>query len=496
MELVRKSIPYYDVILDNISVYEESADAIVPDAFPDIGRLVYAGGIASIKDQSPQNDRLLVSGAVAVTVLYQPEPEGHLQRLEIPLSFAYIEEAKGVTADSLCFVRCHVAGVNARAVNSRKVSVTAKLCFETAVYQPATLQYTEQVDGGELPLEILYDTQELTLLQQVCCDSFPVLDDIEWSGAEGLELLHTDCCLKQNECRSMNGRLFLRGEAALQLLLQDDAGMLQQVSKSIPFTQMLDIPDLKEGQSATVRLAVRNLDCVLSASGVLSAGIGVQAAVLWDETHTLQTIRDLYQTQYALNVQAGPVQVHECALCGDFTAEGMENVPLGMKASQYLGAKAVCTELQGSPDSLRAKVAAEILYYDDQDSLYQLNRMLEIPLRTNGLPPAASLCDLDLQVSLTPAGEDSANLHFAVCGSMVSRPAASFSDVTDVQTGAARTPASGGVTLILRRTAEGEDLWELAKQYATTVAAIRAANHLAEGQTAAGDAMLLIPMES
>ena len=40
MELVRKSIPCFDVILDNVSACEESTEAIVPNAFPDIARIV------------------------------------------------------------------------------------------------------------------------------------------------------------------------------------------------------------------------------------------------------------------------------------------------------------------------------------------------------------------------------------------------------------------------------------------------------------------------
>ncbi len=84
MELVRKSIPYYDVILDNVTVYEESTDAIVPDTFPDIARITYADGTVSVKDKSPQNDRILVSGSVMATVLYQPENETSLRRQRFP----------------------------------------------------------------------------------------------------------------------------------------------------------------------------------------------------------------------------------------------------------------------------------------------------------------------------------------------------------------------------------------------------------------------------
>ena len=73
MELNQTSICYYEKKLAHISAATENADSIVPDTFPDIGRIVCAYGTAVIKDQTPQNDRLLVSGTVQTTVLYEPE---------------------------------------------------------------------------------------------------------------------------------------------------------------------------------------------------------------------------------------------------------------------------------------------------------------------------------------------------------------------------------------------------------------------------------------
>ena len=81
MELNQTSICYYEKKLAHISAATESADSIVPDTFPDIGRIVCAYGTAVIKDQTPQNDRLLVSGTVQTTVLYEPENGGKLRRL-------------------------------------------------------------------------------------------------------------------------------------------------------------------------------------------------------------------------------------------------------------------------------------------------------------------------------------------------------------------------------------------------------------------------------
>lgn len=494
MELVRKSIPCFDVILDNVSAYEESTDAIVPDAFPDIARIIYAGGIVSVKDLTPQSDRVLVSGTVAACVLYQPEADAPVQRLDIPLSFAHIEEARGVDAESRCFVRCSAADVCARAVNSRKVSVTVKLCFEITAYQAGGMQYTEQIQAEDPPLEVLYDTQEIYLLRDVACQSFTVLDDLEWSGAEGLELLHTDCTLRQKECRAMNGRLLLRGEAALHLLLRDDTGAVQQAEQGVSFTQMLELDGLSEGERPAVRLAVRSLDCVLTPGGVLSVGIGVDAAVLRDQAHKVQTIRDLYQTKHELHTQVAPVKVRGSMLCGGFTADGTAGVPLGMKASQYLGARAVCTGLQAGEDGLHARLDAQILYMDEEGALYQAHRALHVPLRVSALPPDAWLSDPEVQAAMSPSGEDAVSLHLTLTGLAVSRPQHIFQDVTAVELGAARESARD-VSLILRRVDEGEKLWDLAKAYATTAAAIRSANGMAQDQQTTKAQMLLIPVE-
>ena len=148
MELNQTSICYYEKKLAHISAATESADSIVPDTFPDIGRIVCAYGTAVIKDQTPQNDRLLVSGTVQTTVLYEPENGGKLRRLSVPVTFAHIEECEGLTAESICSTVCRIAAVDAEAMNSRKVSVSVQLCFLTEGYCKAECDVTESVEHG------------------------------------------------------------------------------------------------------------------------------------------------------------------------------------------------------------------------------------------------------------------------------------------------------------------------------------------------------------
>ena len=105
MELNQTSICYYEKKLAHISVATESADSIVPDTFPDIGRIVCAYGTAAIKDQTPQNGRLLVSGTVQTTVLYEPENGGKLRRLSVRSRLRILRNAR-VSRQNLSAAPC------------------------------------------------------------------------------------------------------------------------------------------------------------------------------------------------------------------------------------------------------------------------------------------------------------------------------------------------------------------------------------------------------
>ena len=97
MELNQTSISYYDKRLARISTCTETTDSIVPDTFPDIGRVVCAYGTAAVKDQTPQSGRLLISGAVQVTVLYEQKKAAGCAACPYRSALRILKSVKGWT---------------------------------------------------------------------------------------------------------------------------------------------------------------------------------------------------------------------------------------------------------------------------------------------------------------------------------------------------------------------------------------------------------------
>lgn len=494
MELIKNQIQFCDRVLDRTSVYEETTDAIVPDSFPDIARIVCATGSAVIKDESPQGDRVLVSGTVHATVLYQPEGEEGLRVMSVPINFAHIEEGKGLTADSTCFVCCRVVNVDARTANSRKLNVTAKLCFETSAYDGKQIALTEDVDGGELPLEIQYHKQTVSLPQTVAIRDFTVLEDLETPYAEGTKLLHTRCDLCLTDSRTMHSKAVVKGDARLHCLLLENGGM-RITEHTVPFTQILDCDGLEEGQSVSVRFAIRNLDSELHEGGVLSVGIGACALLCVMQEQEIRSIGDLYQTTCPLEVQSRPVHITGLDARGELRGEVADTVPVGIRVGRVIDVSAVCHAVsQEDASTLRLTAAVNLLVQDEDAQPYSVTRTMTLPVPLPQAMEGGTAQNLVLNASATPAGDDSVSLRVQVAGDLYSRAECVINDITQVEAGAPATDPQDAVTLVLRYVDDDETLWDIAKRYHTTVRAIRGANDMAADTENVRARMLLIPI--
>ncbi len=319
MELNQTSICYYDKRLAGISSCTETADSIVPDTFPDIDRIICAYGTASIKDKTPQSGRLLVSGAVQTTILYQSENSNELRRLSVPISFAHIEECEGLDADAICYVSCYVASIDVIPVNSRKISVSAQLCFETECYCKATALITEDIEAPHI--QLLRTPYTVTLVQQVYQSPITILDDVSLQDAVDLQLLHHTCTLRSSECRAMRGKVVLKGDAVLQCLALQDDGAIRTLSSTTPFTQILEMPELEEGDAVSVRLAAQEADCRLDADGLLSYTVSAEAIFTVRSNQTIQQIDDLYIPGKAVKLQEEKTVLRSMPPQMPFTAE-------------------------------------------------------------------------------------------------------------------------------------------------------------------------------
>lgn len=491
MELNQTSICYYDKRLARISTCTESTDSIVPDTFPDIGRVVCAYGTAAVKDQGPQSGRLLISGTVQATVLYEPESGGGLRRLSVPVSFAHIEECEGMDADAVCAVTCHAAAVDAVAVNSRKLNVSVQLIFSIEGYCKTACEVTETVDIPHV--ELLSGMQTVTLVDQARAYPVTVLDDITMQDAAGLSLLHTSCTMRASECRAMHGKIVLKGEADIRCLALQEDDAIRVLTSSTPFTQILEMPDAEEGDAVNAQLCVREADCRLEGDGLLSYTVSANAVICIRRTKAVRRIDDLYLPGKALQLQEDKIVLHSMPPLVPFTAEAAETLQTAQHVSHVVSAEAFCCGAKrGASDELLLTAAVQVLYLGDDQQLCALQRMLPLTMPCTA---AGEVSQIELSARASSAGEKGILLSVTAAGMAAAEDHCTFRHITAAEAGEPQQDRSG-VTLLLRYVDKEQPLWDIAKSCGTTMDAIRQANELAADVSSVAGTMLLIPIQA
>lgn len=490
MELNQTSICYYDKRLGRIATCTETADMIVPDTFPDVGRVVGAFGTAAVKDQTPQSGRLLISGTVQTVILYEPEGGG-LRRLSVPVSFAHIEECDGVDAETVCSVACRTALVEAAAVNSRKLSVKVQLCFSVECYGRTECVITE---GVGLPgIQLRSTQQSIPLIGQARVYPVTVLDDVSLQDAAGLTLLHAACQMRVTECRAIRGKAVLKGEAVLQCLALQEDDAVRVLSSSTPFTQILELPDAEEGDIADAVVTVHEADCRLETDGLISYTISASALVTLRRMHQLQQIDDLYLPGKALQIQEERVMLHTMPSLASFAAEASETIQTAQHVSHVVSAGACCCGAKRDADgALQMTAAVHVLYLSDDQQLYVLQRLLPLtmPCEVSG-----DLSQIELSARASSAGENGLLLTVSAAGMAAPSEKLVFRHITEAEAGETAQTADG-VTLRLRYIDQEQQLWDIAKACGATVEAIRRANDLSADVSAVCHTMLLIPIQA
>lgn len=146
LELDRTQLSGYEAVLDTTVFHEETLEMIVPDACPDILRICDTEGKVFLKSKEAQEGRVEVSGTVRAAILYLPDGEEGMRRVEATLSFTSTADSAAVGPQCSVVAVPWVEMAETRSLNPRKVLVRVNL----AVHVQAYAAMTENICAGVL----------------------------------------------------------------------------------------------------------------------------------------------------------------------------------------------------------------------------------------------------------------------------------------------------------------------------------------------------------
>lgn len=505
LELKRNKLNCYETVMDAAVLQEETMEMIVPDAYPDILRIVDTEGLVCVRSKEAKAGAAELEGVVETTVLYVPEGENGVRRLHLQIPFATKAEGAGVTSRTLLHVRALVQSADTRIINPRKVLVRINLLICIKGYEPGELELCTGVET-ETPagIQMLSGEQTICLVSGVGEKAFQFADDLNISAGkpEVEELLKHRASITCNDAKIIGTKLIFKGEVGLRVLYQSYGGAMQTLDFVLPFSQIMEMGGVEEGAQCTVSVLLTDLTLSVSDGeerrGLsLSMNLLAQAEV-W-ETQNVSLISDLYSTAYPTNSQIQNYNFHTAREAGEKRQSRRELIETSvlpkMVTDAYVLTGPVMYGRDGEFVTFTVDAGVMVMYVGEDNGMYAA--AIKIPvtdrMQLSDEKSCSCIAKCPGEVFANPAA-GGIEVRFPVDFTYMTLTDQRVAGITNVSMNeSAPFDNAKRPSIVLRMAEEGEALWDMAKAYGATVEDIIAANELAEDDAIAPGRLLLIP---
>ncbi len=232
-------------------------DVLLPDYCEDIQKILKCTMEPVVTRQEANDRQLELEGICRVTVFYR-SPGGSLCRSEYKLPFSRTAELHGSAPCPVVWVQGVCSYINCRAVSSRRLDIRGAATLRVAVAGIKEEQAVCTAEGMGLQLRSAVRPATRILLQT--CRSFALAEELQLpeSKEPAAAILRVGATARLLDCKVMAGKVVLRGEAAIKFLYRSSSGKCETMELTLPVSQIMDAEGADEGCRCFARLAVQS----------------------------------------------------------------------------------------------------------------------------------------------------------------------------------------------------------------------------------------------
>lgn len=516
LELIKDYIKMTKVIAvpKSRSVFEH--DCIVPDALPDMQKVLVADGVATVDRVSVQKDAVTVDFDIHYKVLYLSDSaDAAIKSINTVAKHSVTLDAPGVDQSTMCSVDCAIEHTDHTFINSRKLAFRSVVKIDPHLTASIEKGITTGLDGLS-DIQIQKNTFKLSSLAESQTTQLTVSENLELPSGKVafLELLRVDPRISDIIVAINEDKLQVKGNLNVcALYVADDTNQNTQIfDNQIPFTQNIQISANDENVSWDVNTKLKSF-----------------MADLQDDSDGDKRI---LAVNAIITFSAGGYETKECdimtdaySLTKDFNLE-TENIAASLKVGDF-STQFVLKEVIAKPED--APVISEIISVTGQvgqaDTSEEAgNITIEGFIITNVLymseDPASPIGSFTQQIPFSQTFEQkydvenpdiTANLDVSHASFSILSPqeielriaVAVKTDVTCINNIATITNAvmpdesdkdlSQRPSILLYIVQPGDTLWKIAKRYSAPIAILQNVNELKNTDGIRAGQKLLIP---
>lgn len=500
LELNKTTLPYHDLIFHTKVTREETMEMIVPDAYPDISRLLDTNGICCLDTREASEGILSLAGRIRCRILYLAENTEVMSSLGAELEFQCSIEQESINENCTVVTIPRILSAETKVINPRKIMIRVSYEVAVRIYRAETLMLPCGVSESGV-VEEKQEQAEGYFVIAVPEKQFQFQDELNLSGSQQAieEILRIQSDVNCNDAKLIGGKLVFKGDVTLRMLYRSVDHNILATEFVLPYSQIMDAAEADETAEFHLETALLNWTLgELSGDGrSMAVELELYAYAEIRASKSLPLLADAYSVRYSVQADFSPFvfpQLVERSVRRESKRELLET---GGKDVSVLDLRCMVVETSTvkAPEKLvlKAAVQLELLCVDEGGRVERLSRHLtldsEVPVTSE--VEAMVSCVLTEGNALPAANGVEVRVGVAFQVLLLRREerlGISALELDEQQT----LEQEGRPSIVLRQMIAGESLWDIAKAYATTISEIRQANKMEE-DTAEPGQLLLIP---
>ncbi len=501
LEITRLAVPEGAIMPAQTAELPIECDILLPDYCPDILKILRCAAEIKISGAEDAAGRLGVEGVAYVTVCYLSEGM-ELCRSEQRLPFTKNFDFGGECGRGAVSVTAEVENVNCRAVSPRPIDVRGAFMVTARRLCLSGAQAVTGVSGGGV--ELLRRGWSCTDILGEQRRTFTVREtgEIGYGKPEAASVARVSGMARVTECRVIQEKIITKGELSVSVLWlpQEEGGEPQRSGFVFPIGQILEQPGADEGCVCDARYRLLSAVATISEDG---HNFEVEATVLAFSRLQRETeaelAEDAYSTKYACEAPVRQISALTvlAPVSEAVAVEETLDMPEGVVSVMDCWAEAQGVPEQAEDGSFLCRARVCVLARDGEGSVEYFEKPFSVATPVQFAPEGGqSFADVDAaadeaECALEDAGR--ARVRFKVFVEGCVYGFKKCRAITDVAVDGERPKDSAALPAVTLYYADaGERVWDIAKRYGSTAAAVAEENSL-EGGELAECRMLLIP---
>lgn len=463
------------------------SDLLIPDYFPAAEKIIQCNAVPALIKKEIEGDRLNLEGVCRFTVIYQGEEEGGIKSLSDTVSFSESFPLKETGNDPWVQSIVRVAGTSCRLLNSRKISVKATVSVALKVKGQEMTDTIEEMDCNEA--EALFAPATVYTVLEHTADTTKVQGEIE-VHTDIQDVLKTDGSVCIKDIKLLPGKAIVKGVADLFVLFtpESDPSKVESTSTAIPFSQVLELQHMDENGRMEAISSIQNLrtDVETDDSGKnrlisITATLMTEGELYDNREHRL--LMDAYSNRYPIRLQRAPLTMEEMTEQGEINETVRHEIPVDggeVEVIQALGTP-IIQKITGQDKTLSVEGILDVsMFIREGESYRGLDKVLSFTLKKDLQRLSGRMrcevrpCVLGMDWSMS--GEN-IELKTEIACSITVFSKETVEVISDVELDVEHPlEQMAEKPLVIYYGEKGERLWDIARKYATSVAAIKSIN--------------------